>query len=155
MTVTQLTPTDGSGGRDKTDARPIIDRVRQIPADEWNNIKNGLIELQEHTLGDARRARVSSLITASQPVSPLFDIHQVSTALGNITLTLPAPSPAGQGVEVKKTNTSANRIDVIPHSGTPSVEGGSAGAAFTLPGSASAARGYWRVYSDGSNWWLG
>lgn len=155
MTVTQLTPTDGSGGRDKTSAHPIIDRVRQIPADEWNNIKNGLMELQAHALGDARRIRVSPLITASQPASASYDIHQVSTASAGVDLTLPAPSPAGQIVEVKKVNADANKINVVPHDGSASVEGASAGASFTLPGSTSAARGYWRVYSDGSNWWLG
>jgi hypothetical protein len=155
MTVTLLTPIDGSGGRDKTDARAVIDRVRQIPADEWNNIKNGVMELQAHALGDARRIRVSPAITADQAVSASYDIHQVNNDAGEINLTLPAPSPAGQIVEVKKVNVAANKINMRPHNGATSVEGATAGDDFTLPSSNAATRGYWRVYSDGTHWWLG
>lgn len=46
MTITPLTRTDGSAGRRKEDARPIINLLKQLAAGEWNNIADAVIELQ-------------------------------------------------------------------------------------------------------------
>ena len=103
-----------------------------------------------------QRRRLVTTITTSQTLSAATEIAHVSTAGGAISLTLPNPAIA-YDFAVKKTNTGTNGITLVPHdtSGSgPTIEGGAAGASLVLPGSTSAARGYWYLYSDGANWWL-
>jgi hypothetical protein len=101
------------------------------------------------------RKQLVSLVSLSQALSASTQIAQVTTASGAVLLALPPPTGPYDFV-IKKTNTGTNGITLVPHdtSGSgPAIEGGSAGASLVLPGSTSAARGVWRVYSDGVNWW--
>jgi len=102
-----------------------------------------------------QRRRLVTTITTSQAITAATEIAHVSTAGGAVSLTLPNPAIA-YDFAVKKTNTGTNGITIVPHdtSGSgPTIEGGAAGASLVLSGSTSAARGYWYLYSDGTNWW--
>lgn len=104
---------------------------------------------------DQRRRLVTPIAASATLTAATTEIAHVSTAGGAVSLTLPNPAIA-YDFAVKKTNTGTNGITLVPHdtSGSgPTIEGGAAGASLVLPGSTSAARGYWYFYSDGTNWW--
>lgn len=92
------------------------------------------------------------ITTATYALSDIEDLVFVNTGSNLVALTLPNPaSVAGRSVTVKKTNTGANGITAAAYA-SENIEG--AAGPYTLPNSATAARGTWTLASDGTNWWL-
>ena len=92
-------------------------------------------------------------VSANTTLTTTDRIVRVDTSGGNRTLTLPSPSGLGAGVSIliKKTSTSANTI-TLARNGSEQIEG--TAASYLLPGSDSAGRPAWLVWSDGTNWWV-
>jgi hypothetical protein len=91
-------------------------------------------------------------ITADDAITENDDFLFVTTASAAVELSLPAPS-AGLVFAIKKTNEGTYPISLEPD-GSESIEGGTGGAAFTLPSSDLALRCSWTIVCDGADWWL-
>lgn len=67
-----LTALDGSAGRDKSNLRPVPNLAQHIPAEEWNNVKNMVVELTG-VLGRATGEDSESIVRAllGMPSGPL------------------------------------------------------------------------------------
>lgn len=92
------------------------------------------------------------LITVDDAIASDDDFLFVSTSSGAVTLSLPEVA-AGLLFPIKKTNEGTYPIALEPNA-SESIEGGTGGAAFTLPSSDLALRCSWTIVCDGANWWL-
>lgn len=122
MPITRLlTRTDGSAGRQKTDARPIVSLLKQISALEWNNIADAVVEIL-NTLGrsdgsDAgtlfrtmvsfagpRETRIARFEDFAEAVDAQF---ATSTAAGG-AMTFTSGAGAGDGFGLARLNAPAS-----------------------------------------------
>lgn len=89
--------------------------------------------------------------TASFTVGAAEWAFNVSTAAGNVTVTMPNPALfVGRGVFIHKSSSDANTI--TPAAFASETFNGSAASA--LPGSSFANYPAWFLFSDGTNWWF-
>jgi len=159
-------------GLTKTDARPVRNATREISAAEYNVLADGLVAVQEE-VGKHDGSEPGSLVArtfalesgtipanaiqtfASTPgsVASTTALARVTYAGGTTALDVSA-IPVGGRVEIVKGNTSTYGITVVGD-GNDAINGGSAGAAMTLPGSTTpcsttASDPKWTVYRDSS-----
>lgn len=96
-------------------------------------------------------------VTASATLTTTDAIILVSTAAGDVQLTLPAPDKVGRNFRVKKITADTNLISLVPHDtggSGPMIEDGGNGETVDLPDSGVAARNAWFVVWSGAQWWL-
>lgn len=96
-------------------------------------------------------------VTASATLTTTDAIVLVSTAAGDVSLTLPAPDKVGRNFRIKKITADTNLISLVPHdtSGSgPMIEDGGSGETVDLPDSNIAARNAWFLVWSGTQWWL-
>jgi len=139
-------------GLTKTDARPVRNATREISAAEYNTLADGLVAVQEEvglhdgsepgTLvarafelekGAIPTANTQTASTATTVVAAATALVRVTYASGTTTLDFSALA-VGQMTRVLKANASAYGITIVGD-GNDTINGGTAGAAMTLPGS--------------------
>lgn len=116
MPITRLlTRTDGSAGRQKTDARPIVNLLKQIAAVEWNNLADAVVELLS-TLGRSDGSDPGTLFRTMvsfagpretraalfEDFATAVDSQFVTTVAGGGTLTFTSLGSAGDGFGLAK-----------------------------------------------------
>lgn len=178
MPITSLlTRTDGSAGRTKANARAIVSLLRQVPAEEWNNVAQAVVDLlAEVGLSDGSTPgslveRVTDLEgggggggfshvaisgNATLPASnAIIDVDAGTGSPTTLTLTVPAAA-SGRLYIVRKLAGGADRTITLAPAASEMIDG--TAVSRVLPGSREpsyddyANHVVWTVTCDGTNW---
>lgn len=106
----------------------------------------------DHVHSNAVRAS-RNVSTATAALTAADEVVSVSYTGATCTLTLPLATGHNDFL-VKRTATSATSIVLAPADASAGIEGGSAGASYTVPNSNAITRPAMYIFSDGTNWWV-